>query len=156
MKHSIIRLLGGVPRQELELERALYLEQRDGFSDARKKIAVLEGQNLALEARLKRALPLISVGTGDPEPTSEKERAAWVREWAAFFPSFLEPKLMRLISEAREELDWSGMPDASHSGLPSGMSREHYDWMMRGTSNAFRLLIDYGKLMMSEHKGQGE
>lgn len=106
----------------------------------------------AIERSRGKIVPIIEVGVNDPEPTDETQREAYVAEYARFFDTYLEKKLKHLIAYVREDLDWNGWPDTTRpSGLPNGMSKAEYDWFLRGTSNAFRLLLEYGEQMKAEN-----
>lgn len=160
MKNFIIRFLGGVPKHEREeevrdAERRLRDSENEFDSQLRdrdSKILQKDAELVALRSKTKRTLPVVDITFSDPAPTNEKEFAEYCREWTLFADNFLDRKCRHLIFLAREELDWSGMPSSSHpDSLPDGMSREAYDWMMRGTSNALKMLLDYSAEMRSAH-----
>lgn len=154
MRNLLIRILGGISHENWSNACKITNGQ---LAKQREEISVLNADVYAAQQKVKRALPLVQVNVSDPQPSDEKKFEAHAREWARFHEDFLAPKLNHLIALAREELDWSGMPSAGHeTGLPEGMERRDYDWLMRGTSNAFKMLLDYGLEMKSAYKGIAE
>ena len=105
----------------------------------------------ALQKKRRTVIPIIEVGINDPEPTDEKQRQSYVTEFANFFDALLQKKLKHLIAQVREDLDWSGYRNRDYpTGLPEGMTRAEFDAYLRGTSNAFRVLLEYGEQMRAE------
>lgn len=110
----------------------------------------LSAELMGKEALERKAHRIINVAAGDPTPVEEESRKAYVAR-VNEFADILEPKFMSIIATAREELDWSGFNDHQHAGLPFGMTRDQYDWMMRGTSNFGKLILDWLDAMRNEH-----
>lgn len=111
---------------------------------------LLEIENEALRARLRESVVVVDPGMDDPIPSNEEARQAYVDRYASFHDDILEEKLKHMIAVVREQLDgfgWDGLP---YDTLPYGMSRIERDAFFRGTSNAFRLLLEYGEQMRSE------
>lgn len=118
----------------------------------RGEIALLKAERMGDDYSRRKALRLMDVSIVDPIPADAEQRKAYVREVAQFFTDYGEKKFLQLISFVREELDWSGLIDNNHSKEAlNGLSRDQYDWLMRGTSNGLKLLLDWGKEMQSEH-----
>lgn len=122
----------------------------DSWKD--REINRLKIELFSLERARGKIVPIIEVGINDPEPRDQEQRKVYVAEFSRFFETYLEQKLKHLIAYVREDLDWNGWPDTTRpAGLPNGMSKAEYDWFLRGTSNAFRLLLEYGEQMKAEH-----
>ena len=126
--------------------------QRKYFDDAMraKNEVIAENQRLRAELlgkedALKRAVKVIAADIGDVEPVDQKARAAYVASASNFYSEILEKKLMHMIAQTREQLD------AVFSEVPIGMDRAGYDNILRGTSNAFKLLMDYYEQLKGEH-----
>jgi hypothetical protein len=99
----------------------------------------------------RKVIPMLDVEMGQPEPRNGTEYKQWVESWVGFHESYLAPKLRTMIAEVREDLDWAGYRDQLHrAGLPEGMTRAEFDAYLRGTSNAFRLLLEYGENKKAE------
>jgi hypothetical protein len=124
--------------------------------DERDKLKLLEIENEMLRQRLKDSVVVVDPGIDDPIPTDEDSRQAYVERYASFHDDFLEKKLKHMIAQVREQLDgfgWDGLP---YDTLPQGMSRIERDAFFRGTSNALRLLLEYGEQMRSERASYNE
>lgn len=105
----------------------------------------------ALQKKRRQTIPVLEIGIDLPEPKTEEERIKWAGEWARFYKTYLASVLRHKIALVREELDWAGYRDSFHQlGLPEGMTRSEYDAYLRGTSNAFKLLMEYGEQMVAE------
>lgn len=114
------------------------------------RLRLLEIENEALRRRLRETVVVVDPGMDDPIPSDEDARKGYVERYAAFHDDVLEEKLKHMIAQVREQLDgfgWDGLP---YDTLPAGMSRQERDAFFRGTSNAFRLLLEYGERMRSE------
>lgn len=121
-------------------------------SDLKRRIQVLEIENSTLRSQQRKVIPVINVKFGDPIPEEPTKRRDYVSTFCNLYDEFLENKLMHLIALTREELDWSGWNDYSHpDGLPKGMTRVEYDAYLRGTNNAFKMLLEYGLQLRSEN-----
>lgn len=130
----------------------VYQELERKYAELKRDYDVLSAERMGDDYSRRKALRLMDVSIADPIPTDVDQRKAYVREVAQFFSVYGEKKLMQMISFVREELDWSGLIDSHHSKEAlNGMSRQQYDWLMRGTSNAFKLLLDWGNIMQGEH-----
>lgn len=122
----------------------------DSWKD--REIGRLRFELEAMRKSRRTVIPIIEVGINDPEPVDQEQRERYVSEFNRFFEELLGRKLKHLIAQVREDLDWSGWKDTEHAGgLPEGMTRGEYDAYLRGTSNAFRLLLEYGEQMKAEH-----
>lgn len=106
---------------------------------------IKHAQLTSLEKRTGRAMQIMNAGVGDPEPTDSKARASYVAEASNFYEGILEAKLLQMTAQVRELLD------TVYQDLPKGMDRTRFDDMLRGTSNAFKLLMDWGNQMKGEH-----
>lgn len=127
------------------------------IKDLRRENEILRFENIALEKTQRRPIMVVDPATADPVPTDINERKKYVETFCNLYVDFLEKKLIHLIAEVREELDWSGWNDYNHSnGLPNGMTRDQYDAYLRGTSNAYRNLMEYGRQMKSENLANKE
>jgi hypothetical protein len=105
----------------------------------------------AAQSLRRKVIPIIDVEMGMPEPRNTTEYYQWVDAWASFHEGYLAAKLRTMIAEVREDLDWAGYRDQLHqAGLPEGTTRAEFDAFLRGTSNAFRLLLEYGERMKGE------
>lgn len=93
----------------------------------------------------KRARKVIDTNIGDVEPTDEKKRMEYVAAASNFYSEILEKKLMQMIAQIREELD------SFLVTVPLGMNRADYDNYLRGTTNAFKLLMDHYEQLKGEH-----
>lgn len=127
-----------------------YIERKDfDIAMAAKNEVIAENQLLRAEilgkdALNKRAQKVIDTNIGDVEPVDEKARREYVAAASNFYSDILEKKLRQLIAQIREELDSLGP-------VPFGMNRADYDNYLRGTSNAFKLLMDYYDQIKGEH-----
>lgn len=139
------------------IDYRLILESREASYTKRvaelvREIEVLKAERMGDDYSKRKAVRLMEVSIADPIPSDEESRKRYVREVATFYSDIFEKKIMQMISFVREELDWSGLTDQNHPASHlNGMTREQYDWLMRGTSNSFKLLLDWGKDMQSEH-----
>lgn len=121
------------------------------FSSDTTEIQRLKLELSAAQKKRRQTVPVLEIGIDMPEPKTEEERMKWAGEWARFYNTYLKQVLLHKIALVREELDWSGYRDNFHqAGLPDGMTRSEYDIYLRGTSNAFRLLNEYGEQMVAE------
>lgn len=114
------------------------------------RLKLLEIENEALRTRLRESVVAVDPGMDDPIPRNEEARRGYVERYASFHDEVLEDKLKHMIAQVREQLDgfgWDGLP---YDTLPHGMSRVERDAFLRGTSNACRLLLEYGDQMRSE------
>ena len=112
----------------------------------------LESDYIALRAERyrdaefrRKAMKVIEAGIADPSPTDVEARIKYVAEVALFYDDKLEPKLLQLLAQNRDMLD------RIYAEVPEGFTREQYIWILLGTSNAFKLLLDWGDAMRSEH-----
>lgn len=129
-----------------------YIEKKH-FDQAMNSKNYLITENQRLNAELlgakevqKRVVRVIAADIGDIEPVDEKKRKEFVAAASNFYQEILEKKLMQMIAQIREELDTEFV-----GAIPLGMNRTSYDNFLRGTSNAFRLLMDWGDQMKGEH-----
>ena len=109
------------------------------------QIDQLKAQLIGAQSASARAFAIMSAGTGDVEPTDEKARKDYVASAANFYDAILEKKLMQMIAEVRE------LEDTIFIDVPRGMNRIQYDFVLKGTSNAFKLLTEWGERMKGEH-----
>jgi len=120
------------------------------------KLKLLEIENEMLRKRLKESIVVVDPGMDDPIPGGEIGRRAYVERYASFHDDFLEKKLKHMIAQVREQLDGFGWDGLAYDTLPHGMSRQERDAFFRGTSNALRLLLEYGEQMRSERASYNE
>jgi len=114
------------------------------------RVKLLEIENEMLRKRLRDTVVVVDPGMDDPIPDDNDGRRAYVERYASFHDDILEDKLKHMIAQVREQLDgfgWDGLP---YDTLPQGMTRQERDAFFRGTSNALRLLLEYGERMRSE------
>ncbi len=124
--------------------------------DERDRLKLLEIENEMLRKRLKDSIVVVDPGMDDPIPSNEDGRRAYVERYANFHDDFLERKLKHMIAQVREQLDGFGWDGLAYDTLPQGMSRQERDAFFRGTSNALRLLLEYGEQMRSERASYNE
>jgi len=128
------------------------------LADAERRIREVSGELTVAKATTYRAYDMqrvakeiIDAGIGDPAPTEEKEYERYCAR-IADVSELLKPKLMQMIAMIREELDWSGLVDGTHPvEFLNNISRERYDDLLRGTSNAFRLVLDWLEFIQGAH-----
>jgi len=80
---------------------------------------------------------LIDVSARDPSPTDKEARALYVSQVAGIYKEILEPKLKQMITRA-------------HDMLEEASNDREYDQAIKGTIYAFRELMRWGELMVSE------
>lgn len=114
------------------------------------KLRLMEIENDALRQRLRDSVVVVDPGMDDPIPTDSEAREAYAERYASFHDEILEKKLKHMIAVVREQLDGFGWDGLAYDTLPEGMSRQERDAFFRGTSNAFRLLLEYGERMRGE------
>ncbi len=105
----------------------------------------LKAELLGKEEALRRSVKVIDANIGDVEPTDTKARAAYVASASNFYTEILEKKMLQMIATVRDELD------SVVGSTPYGMTRFDHDNFLRGTTNAFKLLMDWGEQMKGEH-----
>ncbi len=81
---------------------------------------------------------LIDINIGDPEPKDAKERVEYVGEVARLHQTVLRPKMLHMIHN-------------SHVLLESESNSALQDNALKGAVYAFRELIRWGDLLVSEH-----
>ncbi len=152
MKKFLISFLGGASPgvvEALERECAHLRGSRDGWEKEAKSFArqtdTLKAELMGLDARSKRVVKVIAADIGDVEPQDEKKRKDYVAAASNFYLEVLEPKLLQMTAQVREE------EDTIFLNVPPGLSRAEYDYVLKGTSNAFRSLMDWGEQMKAEH-----
>lgn len=122
--------------KELKKENTRLIQERD----------ISKAELLGATNTNQRALRIMESGVGDVAPTDEKQRRDYAAQAANFYDAILEKKLMQMIAQLRETLD------TVFQSIPEGMDRVRYDDFLRGTSNAFKLLIEWGESMKGEHQ----
>lgn len=139
IKDWILRKFGYIPladsREVLGRETA----------QAVREIARLKTELLGKESEQKKNRRVIDTSIGDVEPSDGAARASYVASASNFYTGILEKKLMQMIAQIREEMDTVSNP------IPYGMTRAEYDHYLRGTSNAFKLLMDHYERLKGEH-----
>jgi hypothetical protein len=139
----------------LKDELSTLREERDEADLAARDLRIEKGVNeneinrlrtelLGKDLLLSRRMAIVNADAGDPEPYGEG-RENYVMHVANFYTIF-KPKLLQMIAEVREELD-----NITDTVVPPGMSRHQYDNFLRGTSNAFKLLMDWCERLSGEH-----
>lgn len=111
-----------------------------------RKVFLLESELQAKEGQVRKTRIVIPVDINDPTPEDSKMRAAYVARGTEYFEEVFRAKFMRLIAQIREDLD---NPNAL-AVFPAGTTRSEADWFLRGTSNAFKQLLDWGDEMRAE------
>lgn len=119
---------------------------RDELANYKVATRELKAKLIEAESSTGRAIKVLRAGVGDVEPADEKKRKDYVAAASNFYIDILEPKLMQMIAQVREK------QDTIFSEVPAGMVRAEYDWILKGTSNAFKLLMDWGDQMRGEHQ----
>lgn len=140
IQHLINRLKG-----RTYIDKKYYddmMKARDSLIQENNRLRV---ELIGKEEKLKRLVVLIDMSSGDVEPTDEGQRRNYVAKASNFYSEILEKKLMQLIAQTREEMD------SILNSVPYGMTRADYDNYLRGTSNAFKLLMDYYEMLKGEH-----
>lgn len=145
MKNFIISLLGGVSMRTFNEYRILAKSVQESRMKADSEVNRLKVEIMGLTARTERAIKVIAANIGDVEPTDQKARKDYVAQAANFYESVLESKMLQMIAQVREQ------EDTIFADVPPGMSRVEYDYVLKGTSNAFRFLMDWGEQMKAEH-----
>lgn len=129
-----------------------YTEKKyfDQAMEAKNKVIAdnqrLRAELLGKEESSRRSIRVIAADIGDAEPGDEKSRRDYVASASNFYIDILEKKMMQMIAQTREELDTGFI-----ANIPLGLDRHGYDNFLRGTSNAFKLLMDWGEGMKGEH-----
>ena len=124
--------------------------------DERDRLRLLELENEMLRGRLKDSIVVVDPGIDDPIPRDDEQRRAYVERYANFHDECLEKKFKHMIAQVREQLDGFGWDGLAYDTLPQGMSRQERDAFFRGTSNALRLLLEYGEQMRNERASYNE
>jgi len=114
------------------------------------KVLKMERTELLNKINAPKSVQIVKADQQDPAPTDDGARAAYMANFARLHTDYLGPKLLHMIANVREELDWNGMPNDEHRYGLVGMTRTEYDAYLRGTSNAFKLLLEYGDQCVSE------
>ena len=149
MRKILLRLFDVVPQGEANRsvgQKNLEISTlKNKVVELSREIKRLETEVLGKDARLHKNLKIIDATTGDPAPTDEKARFDYTQIAANLYDGILEKKLLHLIAVVREEQDTIMLE------VPPGFSRAQYDFVLKGTSNAFKLLMDWGEQMRGEH-----
>lgn len=124
-------------------ENAISVEK---ISTLETEILRLKAEGMGKDAQIRKTVRVLDPRSADPEPTDINARKEYVAEVANFFDGIGEKKVLHMIATVREQLD-----DVWTSGPPPGMTRYDYDNFLRGTSNAFKVLLDWADLMRGEH-----
>lgn len=106
--------------------------------------ARLESEKNILKQRFNVGIPGVSIFSG--EPLDEKNREAFVGDVHIFFDEILKKKIENLVAEVRQELA------SITSGSQYGITRNDYDWFLRGTENALWKLYEWGETLSGEHQ----
>lgn len=141
----ISRIIAYFNKDLIEKNEVILSELKRGL-----RLVKLERDELLDKVNATKSVQIIKADHQDPAPTDEGARAAYMANFSRLHVDFLKPKLYHMIADVREELDWSGQPDDRHPNPLLGMNRAEYDAYLRGTSNAFRLLLEYGEQCVSE------
>lgn len=120
---------------------------RTQYDELQKDRDRLYVEGLKLRANTQQRIDIIDPSIEDPTPVNEDERRVYVTRYSELHTSFLQKKLFHLIGAVREALDTTKMAE----DFPLFTSRSEYDSYLRGTSNAFKLLLDYGEQMVNEN-----
>lgn len=96
-----------------------------------------ERDDLLERIRKLSAREKVPVSVGDPLPVDKEQRRAFVGAVAGLHNEVLRPKLLQMISEAREIMD---NEDNTHE----------QDLMLKGTSHAFWELLRWGDAIVNE------
>lgn len=131
-------------KREMNRLNALISEKEEAVRKMETDLSVVGLELRAKEATEKKLERIANASIGDPAPSDEKQRAAYVAA-VAQVAHILRPKFYQLVAQMREELDQMFVE------LPPGWSREQYDNFLRGTSNHGKLMLDWIDQMESEH-----
>lgn len=137
----LIRVLGGIPKIDLKKSA---LEKEAQILHLSKQLIEKEAAILGYERRARKNISVIDAGVEDPAPSEDATRYEYAISVSNFYKDILEKKLRHMIALVREQ------QDMIYAEVPQGMTRSEYDNFLRGTSNAFRLLMDWGELMSGE------
>lgn len=150
IRKLILGILKATPNEDAKLS---YDRREVRVSELGKKIYALGQERDLLQVKVttlenarKRAVKVIETGVGDPEPNDSKERSEYVGLVSNFYQGILEAKLRHMIAVIREEQDTIFI-----GSVPEGMTRAEYDLVLKGTSNGFKLLMEWGELLSGEH-----
>lgn len=147
IKTKLLTFLGMYPAKDAmqEFERLnLTIEDLD------REIKLRDLEIKGKEHLAQKAKRIIDLNAGDPEPADEAARMSYVA-LVSNTSHVYRKKVEQLIAYMRAELDWSGFNDDVHEGLPPGMTRHDFDWLMRGGTNFGKLFLEWFDQMDSEH-----
>lgn len=142
IKRWISKFLGG--ERVIDL-RNLLRASADENRILRTEIDRLKAELLGKERLLSKKVAIVDATVGDPEPQG-KDRADYVMQVSNFYNGIGKKKLLHLVAITRENLD------DVYQDMPPGMDRTRFDDLLRGSSNAFKTLMDWFELLEGEHK----
>lgn len=140
----LLKFLKFPPEIELRSYRTIAEHEVPRRQAAEREVSRLKAEMLGQEARLNRVVKVIAANIGDVEPTDQKARKDYVAQATNFYDAILEEKLLQMIAQVREQ------EDTIFTEIPAGMTRNEYDYVLKGTSNAFKTLMDWGESMKAE------
>jgi hypothetical protein len=135
---GLISRLFAIKAKESEQELRRVIEEKN------LEINRLKAELMGKELLLKKSIAIVDARVGDPEPQGS-DRKDYVMSVTNFYTDIGKKKLHHLIAVTRENLD------QIYQDLPPGIDRTRYDDFLRGTSNAFKVLIDWFELLQGEH-----
>jgi len=143
IKKYLHKALSVIPVEEAQ---ARVSEANRKLGLAKQREDELRSKIILAESRQAKSARVIAADVGDPEPRDEEQRMDYVAQAANFYDAILEQKLLQMIAQVREQ------EDTIFAEVPPGMTRVEYDYVLKGTSNAFKLLMDWGEIMRGEHQ----
>lgn len=120
------------------------------LAHAKERINSLSRQ---LEEKTKNQSNLIFVSGFDDlshEPTDAKERERYASEVSDFYERTLKAKIRTSIAEVRESLAALSIG----VGLPQNMTREQYDFTLRGMEAGFWKIHEWATILQGELKNK--
>lgn len=113
------------------------------------EILALKAKVIAFETEERSKRPFINVGLKDPI-FGDTDRKTYVARAAAFHKEVLGPKLLVMIGNVREQLEKFDSAKDNLGRPITSFDNETFDAVLRGTSNAFWLIYDWGESMINE------
>ncbi len=131
-----------------------YLPKKD-FDEKSTQLMTLSGENLKLRSEIKVLrgveLPFISIDDGEQIPIDQEERKLYVAQIAGFHKDIMDKKILAMIAGVRAQLGKLDSTLDNNGRKITQYSPQDFDLILKGTENAFWLLHDWGKEMISEH-----
>jgi len=143
----ILLIQGKLPDYDEFLRVSLELhQQKEGAMDLLSELRVLQAKNK------REAIRVPGFDDMSHEPTDEKQRKEYAARVTEFNTDILKPKIKTSIAEVRELLSSVGYI----SGMPPNMSREQYDFFLRGMEAMGWKIHDWAATLEAELRGKDE